>query len=823
MKRLKTRLLFACAAVFISRISFAVDAPQISVTDDTINWPPIDAITINIHAGDGRWLESIPGDKTSWTAPANGDYFLVGADHGDWREWGKSSTVTIDVGRQTDRIIVNGQTISWPNDGWYQVQNRNSYVTLCEGTRDCTVENGTYIVINHTTKERWEGIVVGAGGSTVEPVMTQPQLPIIGTDLAGNDVITLDYSVDGVSIFANPFVNSYTTLPDVDGDGIPEMFALVQEPGEECPSTIVYLPSRQTRSANLNSSDLTQYTRIRNTVEVYPNGGCDDDEPRLENIGDINGDGTPDILNINFFTDSKIISGVVPQGSLIEPDTVSQYVNRITRGTGVEGIGDINGDGVEDISVEYFNDFTDDTTTYACGIIKGGASLPSEIDATKLQQYELLGLWDVSDSAFSSCTRVSKAGDVNGDGVDDLIFRYVDGITDRLVHGRANGLIDDSVIRSGYSVAKNCYFSETCDFELDIVTTTDFDADGYTDAIIRVSNSSVSPFIRRPSALILYGGPQGLPAFGSNSAPLDNQVSKVYDTDPRLSTNAKIIGDVNGDGSSDIAFGYSPNWVLFATPGKRLPYILLSSLDGVTGLLWSNEESGGDWFGDWSGDAIDDYYSRGQYIPGYAPVRSAQDVESVFVWYGPDTSDISWLLPDDIDTLSSVRIMFDDLELAIVDRSVTRYTIKHDSIAKGGILRVQSLDVNGEVIGESAKWLGSLGDSYAEIELTDKELTAQGKTVTAASYTLRGATYSSTLAELFWNETKRYVLVWRDNEIIARTEGNSYMINSIDHLSGNYFITVDYFGEVPKNTKPLENNGGTLRRSNVVKVDFTQK
>ncbi len=40
---------------------------------------------------------------------------------------------------------IDGNTIRWPDDGWYQVQNQVTYESVCEGGRDCTVPDGVYI------------------------------------------------------------------------------------------------------------------------------------------------------------------------------------------------------------------------------------------------------------------------------------------------------------------------------------------------------------------------------------------------------------------------------------------------------------------------------------------------------------------------------------------------------------------------------------------------------------------------------------------------------------------------------------------------------
>ncbi|MEE9319787.1 MAG: fibronectin type III domain-containing protein [Granulosicoccus sp.] len=62
---------------------------------------------------------------------------------------------------------VEGNVISWPDDGWYQVQSQSDYSVQCEGVASCTVSPGTYIVINHSTGERWESIVVEEQNNTV--------------------------------------------------------------------------------------------------------------------------------------------------------------------------------------------------------------------------------------------------------------------------------------------------------------------------------------------------------------------------------------------------------------------------------------------------------------------------------------------------------------------------------------------------------------------------------------------------------------------------------------------------------------------------------
>lgn len=77
---------------------------------------------------------------------------------------GRSSTATVNV---------TGNTISWPDDGWYQVQRPSDYSEVCGGGRSCTVPAGTYTVINHSKNLRFRNIVVPNGNT---PTVTQPSV-----------------------------------------------------------------------------------------------------------------------------------------------------------------------------------------------------------------------------------------------------------------------------------------------------------------------------------------------------------------------------------------------------------------------------------------------------------------------------------------------------------------------------------------------------------------------------------------------------------------------------------------------------------------------
>lgn len=67
------------------------------------------------------------------------------------------------TGSAPDGLVVEGNRITWPDDGWYQVQSVDTYATHCEGGTSCTVEPGRYQVINLTTGFRFDVVTVTGG------------------------------------------------------------------------------------------------------------------------------------------------------------------------------------------------------------------------------------------------------------------------------------------------------------------------------------------------------------------------------------------------------------------------------------------------------------------------------------------------------------------------------------------------------------------------------------------------------------------------------------------------------------------------------------
>ena len=167
--------------------------------------------------------------------------------------------------------------------------------------------------------------------------------------------------------------------------------------------------------------------------------------------GDVNGDGYDDLIIGARFADPNGTSGAgetyLVYGGASAPGTSGELDLSMLDGTNgfiltgidandrsgssVSSAGDVNGDGYDDLIIgAYYGDSNGDSSAGETYVVYGGASAPGTdgvldlgaLDGTN--GFTLTGI-DVGDLSGLS---VSSAGDVNGDGYDDLIIgaRFAD-------------------------------------------------------------------------------------------------------------------------------------------------------------------------------------------------------------------------------------------------------------------------------------------------------------------------------------------------------------------------------------------------------------
>ncbi len=249
--------------------------------------------------------------------------------------------------------------------------------------------------------------------------------------------------------------------------------------------------------------------------------------------------------------------------------------------------------------------------------------------------------WTVeSDQAYSGFgDGVGTAGDVNGDGYDDVIVgapAYDNGQSNEgrafLYYGSASGLSTTPAW-----TAESDQASANFGAKGEVGTAGDVNGDGYADVIVgaqQYDNGQTD----EGAAWVWYGsatglGPSGTPANADWSAE-SNQAAAYF------GNSVGTAGDVNGDGYADIivgAYGYDGDQ---SNEGRVFVY-----LGGATGLstsvAWTAESDQTDpnWFTafGWSAGTAGDVNGD-----GYADVivgavrydRGQTDEGAAFVWYG---------------------------------------------------------------------------------------------------------------------------------------------------------------------------------------------
>nr|MBA3757178.1 FG-GAP repeat protein [Nitrosomonas sp.] len=364
------------------------------------------------------------------------------------------------------------------------------------------------------------------------------------------------------------------------------------------------------------------------------------------NAGDINGDGFDDVIVRSDPYVGEIVSYVVfgkAAGFSATTDLSSLDGSngfRLTGGGGgnnsnysVSSAGDVNGDGFDDLIVgndgEYYGGFS----FVVFGKVSGfGAETPiaSLMDGTN--GFLLAGSLFGDDAAGAS---VSGAGDVNGDGFDDLLVGdpigdISDGSYDfdgssYVVFGKASGFSATMELASlDGSNGFRLNGEMAGDFSGNSVSNAgDVNGDGFDDVIIGAPRADPNGD-QSGSSYVMFGKASGFSAVmdlssldGSNGFRLDGEMADDFS-----GFSISNAGDVNGDGFDDLIIGVAradPNgyqsgssYVIFGRAAGFSAAINLSSLDSNSGVrldgVATGDLSGGSVSsaGDINSDGFDD-------------------------------------------------------------------------------------------------------------------------------------------------------------------------------------------------------------------------
>ncbi|MGA1847985.1 MAG: integrin alpha, partial [Thermoplasmatota archaeon] len=281
----------------------------------------------------------------------------------------------------------------------------------------------------------------------------------------------------------------------------------------------------------------------------------------VSGAGDVNGDGYDDILigaSLNGERgtgagQSYLIlgkaSGWSMNTSLSQAD--ASFIGEVSgdgSGISVSGAGDVNGDGYDDILIgAHLNDEsgTEAGQTY---LILGKASGWSMDTNLSKADASFLGVNSEENSGYS----VSSAGDVNGDGYDDILigaYKYNAGQS-YLILGKSSGWSVDMILYQ----ADASFIGENPNDEsgISVSGAGDLNDDGYDDFLIGASRNIEGGY-QSGQTYLFFGKASGW----SVNDSLSNANASFLGDDGRLGNSVSRAGDVNNDGYDDILLGAS--------------------------------------------------------------------------------------------------------------------------------------------------------------------------------------------------------------------------------------------------------------------------
>jgi hypothetical protein len=356
--------------------------------------------------------------------------------------------------------------------------------------------------------------------------------------------------------------------------------------------------------------------------------------------GDVNGDRYDDIIigaptndeggnlagEAYVYFGSSTVPSATPDWSDQGEDTVNYF------GTSTDGAGDVNGDGYDDIIIgAYRND--------EGGIWAGKAYVyfSSSTGPSATSDWSELGEAQINYFGFS----VSGASDVNGDGYDDIIIGAYENDDGGNSAGKAYlyGVPTDSIIQNWYDEGEdndNRYGYSTA-------SAGDVNGDGYEDVIVGAYRNDDGVNSWAGEAYVYHGSSTSL----LGSPDWSDRGEAAGD---RFGMSVASAGDVNGDGYDDVIIGAYGNDDNGSMAGEA--YVYFGSASGLSAIPdWSHRgvDPGDNYgrnvagVGDVNGDGYDDII-----VGAHGNTSLGTETGSAYVYYGSSSGPSA--IPDWADT-----------------------------------------------------------------------------------------------------------------------------------------------------------------------------
>jgi len=240
----------------------------------------------------------------------------------------------------------------------------------------------------------------------------------------------------------------------------------------------------------------------------------------------------------------------------------------------VSGIGDVNGDGFDDIMVGAARN-----GAFGYGVVpkayiifgKAGSGTMDLSALTSPDGITLSGSFEYGYGTFNT----TGHGDVNGDGFDDIVLGDLGYAQTYVVFGRANlGAVDLANLGSaGFTIDGG---TVTTGSHLQAAIVGDVNGDGFDDLVVGATNAGPNFYGTSSVSYVIFGKQSG---FGhidlSQLAASDGFTISTPYTAGAFGVTVSGAGDVNGDGFADIIISES-----YASDGDGKAYVVFGHSGG---------------------------------------------------------------------------------------------------------------------------------------------------------------------------------------------------------------------------------------------------